>query len=912
MTATESTVPTGRAAIGVAVSVAVDSRLSDDYLLVKPLSVNTDSVGAPLSVAVSPDSASLYHFAILDGNLGACEVQATITGAAGYVPVQLPGGADANEIISFTDSDGVIHAWYAITGGGLAHATRDPSTADGWQAQPGAPDVSVTGLAATQVPGIGWWAVTGLDQDGNLVLCTQADNWTVNTVTLPSPMIGGSARLQYGSMTTWVLFAADGSGPLNIWEGSGTQIVTGTGVQVTLADGALATKVHFTHTGDGTPLAICADQNGSLYGSVSYSGNPVPIPFSKVAQGSGAIDSQGYVHFYGADGDGGLWVLHQQGWNGYLPDWAPIFPLDLDVGYVATPAMPGAQPAVAALRIDGSVDLLSQPGADQMWSRVPVQAPAGTGDSPAQLTRYRTRLTVTGPGGTPAPGTTLTLTPSALVALEVAGQTVIASPDQSVTLAADMTGAVEFSQPAAGLDAVTFDVTGAALAAPLTVTPHDYLAGQLSGVNPIFTGTATIPPMSPGTLLNATMAGTLLFPGITDTQASVVAQATASVYAVIAGTSTATSYTLDLTGTPTFTVNGSAPALAGGIGGDAWSDIGTFFGDVLHAIKQGAIKLAGWYVDVTSKVISLTVQITEDVVATISAISLIDMAAAVSLVHGLFGWLGAPLADVLNWLKDQLPWADIWSTMETFNGYVTDGLTGVTGILEYKATIASGDFFARWKSEIDSSLSQAAQSLGAQPLRPAGSNTLSGMPPITLPGSATTQNWLLSKLWTAMPRRRGGPAARSWRQPGRAVHPDQRRGDGVEHRDRHGHRTAEPDPVPERVLPRPGQLRAGHGRRPDRQPAGPDRRWAGRRRHPGHGLPRRGGRRAHRDARDAQHPARRDPAADLAVGERAAPAGQHRADDARQAGQPGDRDPGDAGDRRREGALAAKRSPRRR
>ena len=268
---------------------------------------------------------------------------------------------------------------------------------------------------------------------------------------------------------------------------------------------------------------------------------------------------------------------------------------------------------------------------------------------------------------------------------------------------------------------------------------------------------------------------------------------------------------------------------------------------MLHAIKQGAIKLAGWYVDVTSKVISLTVQITEDVVATISAISLIDMAAAVSLVHGLFGWLGAPLADVLNWLKDQLPWADIWSTMETFNGYVTDGLTGVTGILEYKATIASGDFFARWKSEIDSSLSQAAQSLGAQPLRPAGSNTLSGMPPITLPGSATTQNWLLSKLWTAA----GAAEAGLLPDPGVSLDALYTQiSDAVtalEHRDRHGHRTAEPDPVPERVLPRPGQLRAGHGRRTRRKPAGPDRRWAGRRRHPGHGLPRRGGRRAHRD-----------------------------------------------------------------
>jgi hypothetical protein len=737
-----------QAAAVPAVLVAVDSRLSDDYLLVTPLSVN-DSVAAPLSIAVSSDGASLFQFAILDG-FGACEVQATASGAAGYVPAQLPAGADATEIVSFADSDGV-HAWYA-TSEGLAHATRDPAGTT-WTPQQGIPGTVVTSLAAVPTAVPGQWAVTALDSGGSLVLCTADNGWAPATVSLSPPMLKGSARLQYASISGWVLFAADGSGPLNIWEGSQTEIVSGP-TQVTLAAGALATQVLCTHVRAGTALAICVDQDQNLYGSVSYSDQPVLIGSTKVAQGAGTVDSSGYLHFYGADGNGGLWVLHQTGWQGTAPVWAPIFPLDADVGQVAVPALPGARPAVSAMRVGGSLDLLSQPGASQMWSRVPIQAPAGTADIPAQLTRYRTRLTASDASGVPAPGTKLTLTPSALVALEVVGQTVIAAPDAPVTLAADGTGAVEFSQPATGLDAVTFTVSVPGLPAQFTVTPHDYLASQLSGAAPIFTGTAAIPAMSAATLRNAEVAGDPLFPAITQVQASVVAQATQSVYAVVAGTSAATSYSLDLRqpGNPRFTVDGPPPADFAELEADGfWSEIGTFFGDVLHAIKQGALTLVGWYVDVTEQVITLTVQITEDVVATLSAISLIDMAAAVSLVHGLFGWLGAPLAKVLDWLKDQLPWADIWSTMETFSDYITGGLNFAASLLEYKAVIASGDFFARLKSELDSHLVSAAELLGSTPLRPPGNAAQAAMPPVTLPGSATTQNWLLSKLWAAAP-----------------------------------------------------------------------------------------------------------------------------------------------------------------
>ena len=73
----------------------------------------------------------------------------------------------------------------------------------------------------------------------------------------------------------------------------------------------------------------------------------------------------------------------------------------------------------------------------------------------------------------------------------IAGQTVIASPAQPAVLQTDYTGAVVFTQPATGLDAVTFSVTGDGIAGAVPVTPYDYLHQQLAGSSPIFTGTAS-------------------------------------------------------------------------------------------------------------------------------------------------------------------------------------------------------------------------------------------------------------------------------------------------------------------------------------------------------------------------------------------------------------------------------------
>ncbi len=284
--------------------------------------------------------------------------------------------------------------------------------------------------------------------------------------------------------------------------------------------------------------------------------------------------------------------------------------------------------------------------------------------------------------------------------------------------------------------------------------------------------------MSPGTLLNATMAATPPFPGITDTQASVVAQATASVYAVIAGTSTATSYTLDLTGTPTFTVNGSAPALAGGIGGDAWSDIGTFFGDVLHAIKQGAIKLAvvrgrhqqGHLADGADHrgrgghhLGDLADRHGRRRLARARPVRLARRPARgrAELAEGPAA-LGRHLVHDgnLQRLRHRRPDR-------------RDRHPGVQGHHRQRRLLRPLEVRDR----------QLPQPGRAEPRRPAAAPGGEQHPVRHAAHHAARQRdhaeLAAVQAMDGGRRRRGGPAARSWRQPGRAVHRDQRRGDGV-------------------------------------------------------------------------------------------------------------------------------------
>jgi hypothetical protein len=485
------------------VTVTPDSRLSHDVLLVAPLQVDLDAL-AGVAVDVGDDG-TLVLLSVL-AERGAVELRPSTTSASGYDAVSLPGGATAGEVVAAVDIHGTCHAFYA-TSDAVLHSEREP---DGeWSPADSLP--AATGLAPATVPLTGDVVVSGVDPRGQLMLYTSGGaGWSGAPVDVGGVLGGGGARLQYTAPDAWVLFgAADGA--LHIWQGRGTKVASGP-QRVTVTNPV--ERVLFTYPHANSAMVMFTDSERGLYSSVGFSDKPYPVPLSNVARGAAAIGDDGLVRFYGADPDGTLWVLRQTGWDlDDGPVWAPIFPFDRDVTFVTAPLAPTGTGALAAVRVDGTLDLIRQSESTGLWRRTAVQE--GAAEAPVQTTRYRTLLSVTDESGVPSPGTEVTITPSELVALEVGGRTVIASPNAPAVVKSEVTGGVEFTQPAAALDSVTFSVMAAGAPTPVPVTPHAYVHSMLAGDQPIFTGATNLPPLSPESLQAATLGGHPLAPGLT-------------------------------------------------------------------------------------------------------------------------------------------------------------------------------------------------------------------------------------------------------------------------------------------------------------------------------------------------------------------------------------------------------------
>jgi hypothetical protein len=738
-------------------SLAADSRLSDDVLLVQALSVDPHALGGAVVVAAGDGSLSL--FAILAKG-GACELLPSTTSASGYDVVPLPKGTGASEVISFLDSGGNVHVFYA-TAVGVLHVWRDSGTAT-WNG----PDTMAasSGLTATQVPLTREWVVSGVGSDGNLVLYrSESGSWSAATVDVSRDLVGGNARVQYMASGNWVLFTAAG-GQLKIWTGEGSTVSSG---PETVSVANPVARVLFTYLHANSAMVVFTDSKDNLYSSVGFSDTPACIPLGQVVQGTGVVGFDGYLQIYGTDVNGKLWVLHQTGWDSDgTPVWAPIFPIDVDVTFVAAAALVNASTALLVTRADGTLDLLNQQTEDGLWNRVPVQG--GGSGVPFRSPRYRTRLALTDVNGMPCPNMAVTVSPSDLVALEVAGKTVITSPGQPATLITDMTGTVDFSQPATGLDSATFMATASGVPSPVSITPYDYLHVALAGSGSIFTGSTTIPQMNATTLQQATVDGQPLAPGITSDMATAAAQGIQQAMRMTTGDGSALAgFEIDLRDPrkPRFAAFETADDLRGRVADltmtataldSAWGDIAKFANDVWNGIKSGAMNVTHWVVDTANMTVSATVQIAENTFAELKDLALAGVGEIVSLVHGVFNAIKADLATVLNWLKDLFDWDSIWNTMEAFNGYLVGGLQSLSQWLEQSAVIATGHFFKDLKNNVDRMFAQAISGLGNQPLYPANQLTevdTAATPklPVQFPGSAAQNNWLLSKVSSHMP-----------------------------------------------------------------------------------------------------------------------------------------------------------------
>lgn len=725
-------------------SISADSRLTDDVLLVAPVSI--DPAAAPGTAVAVDENGHPTILAVTPGT-GAAELRSSADSASGLTVAPLPGGKGATEIICLTDQAGLLHALYA-TGSAVLHTQRD---ADGsWSTPDTLPAGS--GLAATQVPLSGDTAVCAVDADGNVVLYTAAaGKWSGQTVDVHGALRRGSARVQYLSPDAWVMFGV-AEGKLLLWSGTGTTVASG---PETVAVAAPVASILFTYQAYNSAMAVFTDGQHTLYSTVGFSDKPQAIPLATVVRGTGCVGDDGLIRCYGCDPDGTLWVLRQTAWGpGGRPQWAPIFPLDTEAADVASPV--GGSGALVVTRADGSIDLLSQPGGGGPWRRVPVHA-----DSPAvpmRTPRYRTRLTVTDAAGRVCAGVPVTLTPDRLVALTSGTGSVTAAPGRPATLTTGPAGRVEFSQPGTGLQAVTLTASTPRGAAPLHVAPHDYLNPVLGGHADLFTGTAAVPAMSKDTLLNATVGGQPLVPEHARDLADAAARGIKSAASFAAGTTTMTGFEVDLRdpAAPRFRAYHSAGDLAESMAayraadlGGFWDSISEFGPDVLNAISSGAMRLAHLAVDLVNNVVSATVQFTDEITARLKDIALDGLAQVPALIHGIFHAIGAALGRVLDWLKDQLHWDSVWRTMDAFHGYLDAAFDAAVRLLEKSAVVKTGKFFADRKAEVNSAFDAAIAAVGDRTLN----GSRSAAPPALPGGNPLQQDWVLNQLFDHLPDR---------------------------------------------------------------------------------------------------------------------------------------------------------------
>jgi len=767
-------------------NVKADSRLSDDTLLVSPLSIDPNAIRGT-AVALADDDET-YLFAILT-ETGASELQRSESSASGYEAVALPSGAGATEIQAFIDSTQTLHAFW-VSGAAVMHASRPLdgswSTADTLTA--------ANAIGIGRVPMTETWIAYGVGSDGNLVLylySATTQSWSGYSLEMSQGLLGcTSLSIEFVESTAFTLFAAV-NGSLNMWSGTwsnngGTINPPATPINVSGKNNAV-TQVFFTYQHQNSSMVVFGDKESKLYTTINFSTSFQHIPKARIVTGSGFVtDNNALIHFYGADKNGHLWVLHQKKWNDDgTADWASMFPLDRDITYVAAPARRGKHVSLLAICMDTTLHFLTMrpsmqtPGRSP-WVRLPVRSHSHKQD-PMRINRYRTSLTLTDANGIPCPHAPVTVTPTSAIALEWDGKTVFATPDKPAAMKTDVTGVITFSQPAVSLNSVSFHVTGDNIPEKVAVVPHYYLHQQLSGKDEIFTGSTKVPAVSPSTLQNATVpnlngGSAILAPKASNNaqlalaaaqgiNAATTRAASKSPEALLAGGKEplfSESFSLVLNGpNPQFNLINSREALAAELASldqpeSIWSDIADFFEDIWHAIVQGVMSVVSWVVDTVENVVSIVVQFADTIISTIKNLAIEGFEAVAGFVHGVFAWIGAEVDKVLDWLKDLFDWGDMWNTMENFYAYLQGGVTNIGPLIS--GSLPDVDtFFKDLKADVHSAFEQARVGLkGSSMSGPKNAGRLikdssSQAPPGDFPGSTTQTNWLFSKITAYLP-----------------------------------------------------------------------------------------------------------------------------------------------------------------
>ncbi len=645
------------------ITISADSRMSDDFILTSDILVDLKCT-APLAPILMPDGITASLVIVLGQGLNLLYPDTTLQSGWGLQPIS--GGSSAREVVAGLDANNQVHAFFQ-DGKNTYHTSL---SVDGtWSA----PDVfgQSYNLGLARVPLTNALLAYGATPSGDLQLITYnfaSGSWNAALCDFNSGLLDAQCALEMTNSTNWTL-AAVVNNQLQLFQGKNDSLVSG---PETVSTPNPVNTIHLAYEHLGSMMLVFSDTKNNLYTTVAFSDQITQIPGTQIVQGAGLYNT--YLSFYGVDGDGGLWVLHQTGWDSsQAPVWSQIFPLDTAVALVAAPISSQSTYTLYAAGIDATLHVLSQDAKTQQWSRIKVQQPSG--EIPYELSRFRTQLSVVDSNYLPAANVAVDISAATETAILIAGSTYFIGPGQGQTASVitDASGVITLSSLVTSLSSPTYTVSANGLSRPLAVQPNQYITDFLSGISAVNTGSANIPAMSAETLVNASAQGQLPS-GITQDIAGPAAQGI--INAINMGTPSAThqssaGWVLDFSDSanPSFTNFSTQQELSdylkASMTARPGNSITNFFGDIWHAIERGAMKVTKWVYDAVKKVVTLTVKIGEEL-QQLGDLIVTGIRDAISIVHSIFQAIGAKVEDVIKWVQDIFSWTDIWNTTLVF------------------------------------------------------------------------------------------------------------------------------------------------------------------------------------------------------------------------------------------------------
>jgi hypothetical protein len=496
------------------------------------------------------------------------------------------------------------------------------------------------------------------------------------------------------------------------------------------------------------------------------------------------------VHVYTLDDQGNLSVLHQDPdmpWNtNGVPNWAAYIPLDTGIGGLAIDASPADVPSLFALASDDySLRLHQQDNKTQMWQ---TQSVLQTGTAGFEVTRFRAEINIADSSGMPVPQkpVAVTLSPGYSAAdLWVDGTIYPIDSQNSIPLCTDAMGKLTLAVLVTeSIVAPELLLSLDGLPGPFTVQPaagvHTYLSGngKLNPTNPLnpASGAGPLPTFDSagGTLANATVNGTKLAPGVAGnaTLAGVAAKAIQQAAGVGLGKTPPpgiAGYKVDLSADqPTFHLISTQDELEHHVAGllsqrrlgSFFSKIGHFFSDLWTGIKNGVVAIKNFVIDTANKVVTLTVQIANDIESGIQ-LALSGLEQAGHFIAGVFRVVEAGVEDVVDWLKAVFDFGAIFRTQAALEAMVVAWPTWAANLAKSLEAPVNG-WFSQQEATINGKLQQLAhkysgQTFGQQPNAQPPGMPQQGGPPIAgnaSPADFTSNahhNWLYNKVHSYTP-----------------------------------------------------------------------------------------------------------------------------------------------------------------